>query len=321
MKAAALAAANRRFSKIDRSSIGAAARFSTTTNSGRRITRDDEAADRQRVVPARDPAARDAEHEAGETGDVEPRAEQVEIGDLLAALGLVEHGPRPERPGEPERDVEPEHPLPRDLDERAAEHRADDEADRGDHRVRAHREAELVARERVGHEGGRIGEDRGAADALQDPPEDQLRAVGREAGAERGGREDREADDVGLLAAEEVRQPPGREDEHGRGDHVGEDHPDELQQRRVEAALEVGQRDDQRARVDGRQQHAEAGDGQRPPLVVLVVGGDADAAPRGQGLLLKRHLTSTLACRRDRRSAPASRTLRVGAGSGATLGW
>ena len=155
-----------------------------------------------------------------------------------------------------------------------------------------------------------------AADALQDPPEDQLRAVGREAGAERGGGEDREADDVGLLAAEEVRQPAGREDEHGRGDHVGEDHPDELQQRRVEAALEVGQRDDQRARVDGRQQHAEAGARQRPPLVVLVVGGDADAAPRGEGLLLKRHLTSTLACPSAEGPAGVAEVARRGRGRG-----
>ena len=45
-----------------------------------------------------------------------------------------------------------------------------------------------------------------------------------------------------------------------------------------EAALEVGQRDDQRARVDRRQQHPEAGAGERPPLVVVVVGGDAGPA-------------------------------------------
>src|SRR5919202_3890698 len=36
----------------------------------------------------------------------------------------------------------------------------------------------------------------GAADALQDPPEDDLRAVAREAGAERRDREEREAGDV-----------------------------------------------------------------------------------------------------------------------------
>ena len=45
------------------------------------------------------------------------------------------------------------------------------------------------------------------ADALDDPPQDQLRAVGREAGAERGEREHEEAADVGALAPEQVRQP------------------------------------------------------------------------------------------------------------------
>ena len=138
-----------------------------------------------------------------------------------------------------------------------------------------------------------------------------------EAGAERGDGEDREADDVGALAAVEVRQPPGREDEHGRGDHVGEDHPDELQQRRVEAALEVGQRDDQRARVDGREQHAEARDRQRPPLVVLVVGGDADAAPGGEGLLLEAPSDVNVSLPGRRSRASSGRCARAG---GATLG-
>ena len=46
----------------------------------------------------------------------------------------------------------------RDRDERAAEHRADHEPDRGDHHVRAHRDAELLARERVGDERGGVRE-------------------------------------------------------------------------------------------------------------------------------------------------------------------
>ena len=73
-----------------------------------------------------------------------------------------------------------------DVDERAAEHRSDHEPDRGDHRVRAHREAELSLREGVGDERGGVREEEGAADALQDAPEDQLGAAAREARAERG---------------------------------------------------------------------------------------------------------------------------------------
>ena len=70
-------------------------------------------------------------------------------------------------PSERERDVEPEDPVPGDRDERAAEHRADHEADGGDHRVRPHRQAELLARERVGDQRGGVGEQERAADALQ----------------------------------------------------------------------------------------------------------------------------------------------------------
>ena len=77
-------------------------------------------------------------------------------------------------PSEAERHVEPEDPVPRDRDQRAAEHRPEHEADRGDHRVRAHREAELLAREGVGDERGGVGEQERAADALEDPPQDQL---------------------------------------------------------------------------------------------------------------------------------------------------
>ena len=92
-----------------------------------------------------------------------------------------------------------------------------------------------------------------------------------EAGAQRGEREHEEAADVGLLAAEQVGQPAGGEHEHGRGDHVGEDHPHEREQAGVERALEVGQGDDQRARVDRRQQHPEARARERPPLVARVL--------------------------------------------------
>jgi hypothetical protein len=161
--------------------------------------------------------------------------------------------------------------VPRDRDERPAEHRPDDEPDGRDHRVRTHGEPQLLAREGVGHQRGGVGEQEGRADALDDPPQDELGAAAREARAQRGEREDDEAADVGVLAPEEVGEAPGGEDQHRRGDHVGEDHPHELEDARAERALEVGQGDDQRARVDGGQQHAQAGARQRPPLVVLVL--------------------------------------------------
>ena len=77
-------------------------------------------------------------------------------------------------PNQRQRDVEPEHPVPADRDQRPAEHRADHEPNRGDHRVGPHRQPELLARERVGDDRGRVREQERAAHALQDPPHDQL---------------------------------------------------------------------------------------------------------------------------------------------------
>ena len=71
-----------------------------------------------------------------------------------------------------------------------AEDRADDEADGGDHDVGAHRDPELLAREGVGDERGGVGEDQRGADALQDPPHDEVGAADREPGAERSGGDD-----------------------------------------------------------------------------------------------------------------------------------
>ena len=239
---------------------------------------DDQPDDHRGVVPAGDAAARDPVDEPGQ-----PDHEGQRAGDVEAAVGvgggeLAQDGGGPERAEQREGDVEPEDPLPGDADQGAAEDRADHQADRGDHRVGAHRHAELLAREGVGDEGGAVGEDEGAADALHDPPEDQLGAVGGEAGAERGGGEDQEGRDEGGLAAEEVGQSTGGEDQHGRGDHVGEDHPDEGQQAGAERPLEVRQGDDQRPGVGGHEEHPEAGAREGPPLVVVVVGADPRAA-------------------------------------------
>ena len=83
---------------------------------------------------------------------------------------------------------------------------------------------------------------------------------------------------VGLLAAEQIRQPAGEQHQHGRGDHVGEDHPHQQQDAHAERLLEVGQRDDQGAGVDRREQHPEARAREGPPLVVLMLGVHAEAA-------------------------------------------
>ena len=231
----------------------------------------DEAADHERVAPTGETALREGQHEPGEADDVGGRPEQVEPSFLVAARHVVQDEICPHRAGDSERQVEPEDPRPRDRDERAAEHRPDHEPDGGDHRVRPHREPELLLRERVGHERRRVGEEERAADALQHTPEDQLRAAAGEPGAERRCREDDEAEHVRVLPAEEVGEPAGGEHEHRRHDHVDEDHPHELEKRRVQAPLQIRQRDDQRSGVHGREQHPETRAGEHPPLVMLAV--------------------------------------------------
>ena len=99
-----------------------------------------------------------------------------------------------------------------------------------------------------------------------------------EAGAERGEREDDEAADVGLLAAEQVGQPARGEHEHGRGDHVGEDHPHE---RRAASCASARSRSG-RAMISVPElivasSMPEAGAGERPPLVVGVLRVDPES--------------------------------------------
>ena len=224
------------------------------------------------VTPAAEPAARDAEHEAGEP-DHEARAAERVVAAYRIRLGqLAQHERSPGGAGERERHVEPEHPVPRDRDERAAEHGAEHEADCSDHRVGAHREPQLLSRESVGHERSGVCEQECRADALQHAPQDQDGAIGREPGAQRGERENQEAADVCALAAEQVAEAPRGQHQHGGGDEVGEDYPDEREQAGVQRALEIGQRDDQRPGVGRGEQHAQARARQRPPLVALVAG-------------------------------------------------
>ena len=146
--------------------------------------------DRVRVVPADDPAARDPIGQTGEAHHEGDRPWPVEAVLDFGRDELAQHERRPQRAGDPERHVEPEDPVPGDLDQRAAEHRPEDEADARDHHVGAHRDAELLAGEGVGDQRAGVGEQQRAADALHDPPEDQVGAAGREARAQRGGGED-----------------------------------------------------------------------------------------------------------------------------------
>jgi hypothetical protein len=248
---------------------------------GKQDEREEERDDDDRVVPAAQPAARDAENEAGQPEHEGDRAEHVISAHAVRFCELAQDEAAPGGAEQGERDVEPEDPVPGDRHERTAEDRSEHEADGRDHRVAAHRKAELLLGKGVGDEGGGVGEDERGTDPLEDAPEDEDRRIRREAGAEGGYGEQDEPAHVCALAPEQVAETPGAQHEDGRGDEIGEDHPDERQEARVERALEVGQGDDERAGIGGRKEHSEARAGERPPLVVLIAGGGAEAVSAG----------------------------------------
>ena len=137
------------------------------------------------------------------------RAEQVEAA-LGVGLGqLAKDEPAPERRrASPSGTLNQKTQCHEIADQGAAEHRPDHQPDRGDHRVGPHGEPELLAGEGVGDQRGGVREQEGAADALDDPPQDQLGPVRGEAGAERGEREDEKAADVGRLRPKRSERRP-----------------------------------------------------------------------------------------------------------------
>ena len=79
-----------------------------------------------------------------------------------------------------------------------------------------------------------------------------------------GDREDREAGGERLRPADHVGEAAGVEHEDGGDERVADDDPEQRKQVGVEVAQDVRQRDDERARVERRQQGAEARDRRAP---------------------------------------------------------
>ena len=83
MKAAAEAAANRRFEKIERSSIGARVWRSIKTHSGNSTAAAARPAITTGIAPAGEAALGDAEYEPGQPDHESERAERVEAAHLV----------------------------------------------------------------------------------------------------------------------------------------------------------------------------------------------------------------------------------------------
>src|ERR1700694_101913 len=79
--------------------------------------------DHERIAPTRQAATGYREYEAGEADEKRDGAEGIEPSLAVATPHLMEHKGGPDRAGDAQRDVEPEHPLPRDGHECPTEHR------------------------------------------------------------------------------------------------------------------------------------------------------------------------------------------------------
>ena len=133
---------------------------------------------------------------------------------------------------------------------------------------------ELVPRERVGHQRGGGGHDQRPAHALDHAPEDQEPGRRGDRAEQRRHGEDRETGGERPHPADHVGEATGVEHEDGGHERVADDDPEQREQVRVEVAQDVRQRDDERARVQRREEGAEARDPEHPPPIRVPLRGD-----------------------------------------------
>ena len=177
--------------------------------------------------------------------------------------------------GDPDRDVDPQHPLPAEVfGQHAAEQDAGGAAGAGD---RAPDPQRFVALGAVAEGGGDDrerggGEDRGA-EPLDGAGGDQLPGVGRQAAGQRGEREEHQAEHEDAAAAEQVGEPAAEQQEAAEGEHVGVDHPGQAALGEVErfADRRQGDVDDRGVEDDHELRRAEQDQGD--PALVAGFGG------------------------------------------------
>ena len=188
--------------------------------------------------------------------------------------------PGPDGADEADRDIDPEDEAPAGVGQQPADDEAEELSADGRYHVDAEREAALLRGEGVGEDGGGIGHDQRAADALDHADDDEIGGgeiapAGQQAERQSGDREDREAEGVHARPAVLVAQPAEGHDEHGGRDHVADDRPEHVvdvagvERPQPDAAKDRRQANEQNRTVDGRRQHAERRVAQRHPFVAV----------------------------------------------------
>ena len=154
--------------------------------------------------------------------------------------------------------------------EQPAGEQAERAAGDGDEHVGAHRAGalgglgELGDDDREDHRG--LG---GGADALQEAGADQHALARRDAAQQRGDREDRQAGEEHALAADQVAEPAGEQQQAAERDQERVDDPGQVALAEVEVVLDRGQRDVHDRRVEHDHQLRQADDDQRRPAAAI----------------------------------------------------
>jgi hypothetical protein len=170
----------------------------------------------------------------------EYRAEPVDAVFQPDAFVLGDQCPARSEGGDADREVDEEDPVPAEgLGQGAAGEQAERAAGDGDEDVGAHRPCPVARLRELGDDDGE--DHRGlqrAADALDEAGGDQKALTGRQAAKCRRGREYDDSGEEHALAAEQVAESPGEQQEAAERDKEGVDDPGEVALGEVEVALD-----------------------------------------------------------------------------------
>ena len=137
-----------------------------------------------------------------------------------------QHPPGVDDRDEADRRVDQEDPVPaRDLDQPAADDRAEDRAEQHGYAEDRHQPAHPVRSRRPGHDRHAERHQHAATETLQDPEADQGTDAPRGRAEHRADDEERDGGHVEPLGAEPVGRPAGHRDHRGQREGVGGDRP------------------------------------------------------------------------------------------------
>ena len=173
-----------------------------------------------------------------ELASTTPRRSSVRFGPLLSASTASANGTSSDSHGH----VQPEDPVPGEaVHDRAADHRAERDAEARHAGPDAERESALLGGEGVAQQRQRQGRDHGAAEALHGARGDQRLGARRERRRRRGDREDAHPRDEDGPATDPVAERRGGQEEDRVAERVGVDRPLELLEARAEILADAHQ--------------------------------------------------------------------------------